>query len=158
MALTHSDIAPAANRGEAANAGNLYTHPGAPRSLNSWLSSSWMPRTMGRSLDALADLGIKADQTIWSFNTPIALRYYDADGEPVWIMAETNYSSRTGQQINKLMPGWARRGLRGRIERVPSDVSPLELRRIIAGLQRFVPGHGAKVGHYVPGPNYTAGA
>lgn len=153
MALTHSDIAPAANRGEAADAGNLYTFPGPPPShLFGFYSRSWMPRGMADSLGVLADRGIRADQTIVSFNTPIAMRFDDA-----WIFAETNYSSRTSQQISKLMPGWGRRGLSGRIERVPHDVNPSELIRIIGGLTRFVPGDRGKVGRYVPGPNWVAG-
>lgn len=152
MALTHSDIAPAANRGEAADAGNLYTFPGHHSTYRSAWSHSWMPRGMAGSLDILADRGIRADQTIVSFNTPIALRFGD-----VWIFAETNYSSRTSQQISKLMPGWGHRGLSGRIERVPHDVNPSELIRIIGGLTRFIPGDRGKVGRYVPGPNWVAG-
>lgn len=153
MALTHSDIAPAANRGEAADAGNLYTFPGATRRYsNGGFGSSWMPRGMADSLDILAGRGIQADQTIMSFATPIALRFGD-----VWIFAETNYSARTSAQISKLMPGWGHRGLSGRIERVPHDVNPSELIRIIGGLTRFIPGGRGKVGRYVPGPNWVAG-
>lgn len=149
MSLTHSDIARFANHGEAADAGNLFTHPGAPRSYDSYFSHSWMPRIMSKSLDALAADGTRADQTIWSFNTPVAMRFGD-----VWIMWEDNYSSRTSQQISKFV--WQ---LDGRIERVPGDVTPSELKRILAGLQSYVRSanrHG--IGGWTPGPSYTPGA
>lgn len=152
MALTHSDIAPAANRGEAADAGNLYTSPGAVRRYDSYFSHSWMPRPMSLALDALAAEGTRADQTIFSFMTPIAMRFGD-----VWIMAESNYSSRTSQQISKLGAGWRRSGLDGRIERVPGDVSLTELKRVIAGLQHYVlPNVRHGVGRWIPGPNFSA--
>lgn len=153
MALTHSDIAPAANRGEAADAGNLYTFPGAPRRYsNGGFGSSWMPRGMAQALDALAEIGIKSDQTIMSFNTPIAMKFGN-----VWIMADTNYSSYTSRQINKLGAGWKRTGLDGRIERVPGDISAAELRRVIDGKMSYVlPRTKSEVGRFVAGPNYTA--
>lgn len=158
MALTHSDIAQAANRGAHANAGNLYTYPGAPSSYDSYYSYSWMPRIMSQALDALAAIGIRAEQTIVSFNTPIAMRYTGADGRMVWIMAETNYSARTSKQIGKLRPGWNSPGLAGRIERVPFDVTAADLRRIIDGKMSYVPDHRrGHVGRYVPGPNYIPG-
>lgn len=150
MALSHRDIAPAANKGIAADAGNLYTFPGAwPHYANGGFRSSWMPRGMARALDALAAAGTRADQTIVSFNTPIALRFGD-----VWIMAETNYSSRTSSQISKLHGGWNRKGLDGRVERVPVDVTVEELRRIIDGKQRYVlPSTRHGIGRYVRGVN-----
>lgn len=158
MALTHSDIAPAANRGEHADAGKLYTYPGAPSRFDSYYGSSWMPRQMSQALDALAAIGIRAEQTIVSFNTPIAMRYTGADGRMVWIMAESNYSSRTAQQVSKLRGGWNRSGLAGRIERVPFDVTAADLRRIIDGKMCYVPDHRrGHVGRYVPGPNYIPG-
>lgn len=159
MALTHYDIAPAANRGEHAAAGNLSTFPGSPGVYFTHYSSSWMPRQMGQALNALAAIGIHAEQTIVSFDTPIAMRFTGADGRMVWIMAETNYSARTSAQIGKLRGGWNRRGLAGRIERVPFDVTAAELRRIIDGKMSYVPDHRrGHVGRYVPGPNYTEGA
>lgn len=153
MSLTHSDIAPAANRGEAADAGNLYTHPGPPSSYRSgFWSNSWMAEGMAQALTALSEIGLKSEQTIWSFNTPIAMRFGD-----VWIMAATNYSSRTSQQIGRLRGGWGRTGLRGRIERVPGDISAAELRRVIEGKMSYVmPRTKTDVGRFVAGPNYTA--
>ncbi len=154
MSLTHSDIAPAANRGKAADAGNLYTFPGEfSRYSVGGSSNSWMPRGMAQALDALAAAGIRAEQTIVSFNTPIAMKFGN-----VWIMADTNYSARTSQQINKLGAGLRHTGLDGRIERVPGDISAAELRRVIDGLQSYRPAGRWKLGAWVPGPNYTAGA
>lgn len=156
MSLTHRDIAPAANRGEDADAGNLYTFPGAPSrySGDGWGRGSWMPRGMAQALDALAAAGIRAEQTIVSFNTPIAMKFGS-----VWIMAETNYSARTSQQINKLLPGYRRAGISGRIERVPGDISAAELRRVIDGLQTYsLPCTKSGFGTWSPGPNYTTGA
>ncbi len=152
MAITHYDIHRFANRGEHATAGNLSTFPGSPSWFDSCYGMSRMPRKMSQALDALASIGIRAEQTIVSFNTPIAMRYGN-----VWILAETKYSSRTAQQINKLMPGWNRAGLVGRIERVPFDVSAAELRRIIDGKMHYIPGTRGKLGRYVPGPNYIPG-
>lgn len=153
MSLTHSDIAPAANRGEAADAGNLYTHPGPPSSYRSgFWSHSWMAEGMAQALTALSEIGIKSEQTIWSFATPIAMRFGN-----VWIMAETNYSSRTSGQIAKLRGGWNRTGLSGRIERVPGDISAAELRRVIEGKMSYVlPRTKTQVGRFVAGPNYSA--
>lgn len=152
MALTHSDIAPAANRGEFADAGNLYTFVGAPGYYESAYGQSWMPRGMAQALDALAATGTKAEQTIVSFNTPIAMKFGD-----VWIMAESNYSARTSQQISKIGAGWNQPGLHGSIERVPFDVSATELRRIIERKMRFIPGATkTHPGKFVPGPNYIA--
>lgn len=152
MSLTHRDIAPAANRGEAADAGNLYTFPGNPGRFNSYYGHSWMPRGMSLALDALAEIGLKAEQTIVSFNTPIAMRFGN-----VWIMAETNYSARTSQQIGKLRGGWNRAGLQGRIERVPGDISAAELRRVVDGKMSYVlPRTKTEVGRFVAGPNYSA--
>ena len=153
MSLTHSDIAPAANRGEAADAGNLYTHPGPPSSYRSgFWSNSWMAEGMAQALTALSEIGLKAEQTIWSFNTPIAMRFGN-----VWIMADTNYSSRTSQQISKLGARWNRTGLSGRIERVPGDITAAELRRVIDGKMSYVlPSTKTQVGRFVAGPNYTA--
>lgn len=152
MALTHSDIAPAANRGETADAGNLYTFPGPPSRYSGFWSNSWMPQGMADSLDALAAEGIVAEQTIMSFATPIAMRFGD-----VWIMAETNYSARTSQQIGKLGAGWNRPGLDGVIRRVPGDVNPLELRRVLEKKMRFIPGDRGKTGRYVPAENWVPG-
>lgn len=149
MSLSHRDIAPAANKGIAADAGNLYTYPGAPSYYTSGLNASWMPRGMARALDALAAAGTRAEQTIVSFNTPIAMRFGD-----VWIMAETNYSARTSAQISKLHGGWNRKGIAGRVERVPVDVTVEELRRIIDGKQRYIlPSTRHGIGRYVRGVN-----
>lgn len=157
MSKTHRDIAPAANRGESCDAGNLYTFPGESTYYRSFFSASWMARGMADALEVLSAYGLKANQTIGSFNTPIAMRFNGPD-DHVWIMAETNYSARTSQQINKLMGGWANAGLSGRIERVPADVTADELRRIIDGKMRYVlPRTRHGVGSYVPGINYTEG-
>lgn len=155
MSLTHRDIAPAANRGEAADAGNLYTFPGEfSRYCVGGFSNSWMPRGMAQALDALAAAGIRAEQTIVSFNTPIAMKFGS-----VWIMAETNYSACTSQQISKILPGYRRAGISGRIERVPGDISAAELRRVIDGLQTYsLPCTKSGFGAWSPGPNYTTGA
>lgn len=134
---TNYDIVPAANRGERKHT-STHNFSTEPLKYPNW-HRGHMPPIASESMGIVArERG--ADQIIYSYSTPIAVRIGG-----MWIIPDVTYSVTTSAKHATHL--WS---LTGPSARVPWDISPDELRRVIDSHMRYVsPRNNGGIGSWV---------